>query len=309
MQWYWIVLICVVALALLAFVASYMMFRYAFVADRRIIDRVFREREKDPAPLVRMRYATKAYMDALEHENWTQTASDGTKLAAWFFPNGGTNKVAVLCHGWRSRPWWDFGKAFDIVYNAGYAVLAVNQRAQGDSEGRYMTYGAKESEDLLGWIDRLCDRFRNDVHIAIMGVSMGGATVLCATGKDLPDAVKCAVSDCAFTSAMDQFRAATNGRFSFLQTLASPLVHRFVHIRYSDASPIEAVKRSKTPTLFVHGAADNFVPVSMMETLFDACTAPEKARWLSPGALHAEAAMTNPDGYAEAVLPFLKTYL
>ena len=122
-------------------------------------------------------------------------------------------------------------------------------------------------------------------------------------------AVKCAVSDCAFTSAMDQFRAATNGRFSFLQTLASPLVHRFVHIRYSDASPIEAVKRSKTPTLFVHGAADNFVPVSMMETLFDACTAPEKARWLSPGALHAEAAMTNPDGYAEAVLPFLKTYL
>ncbi|MBQ5990993.1 MAG: alpha/beta hydrolase [Clostridia bacterium] len=309
MDWYWIVLICFGALALIALAVGYLTFRYAFVADRRVIGKIFRDREKDPSPLVRMRFATKAYMDALEREDWTQTASDGTKLAAWFFPHGGTNKVAVICHGWRSLPWWDFGRAFDIVYNAGYAVLAVCQRAQGDSEGRYMTYGAKESGDLLGWIERLCDRFGGDVRIAIMGVSMGGATVLCATGRELPDAVKCAVSDCSFTSAEDMFRTASRGGLIVARRIEEILMRLFAHVRYADASPIDAVKRSKTPTLFVHGAADDFIPPSMMSELYDACAAPEKAKWLSPGALHAEAAMTNPDEYAEAVLPFLAKHL
>ena len=213
MQWYWIVCIVVGALALLVLGLAYYMFRFAFGRNVRSVDKLFSARETDPAPLVRMRYDTQAYMDALESERLTLISHDGKRLTARFFPNGGTNRVAVIMHGWHSFPWWDFGKSFDIVYNAGYAVLAVEQRAQGGSEGDYLTYGAKESIDLIDWVKLLNDRFKGDVKIAIMGVSMGAATVLLATGKALPETVKCAVADCSFTSAKEQFKAASKGKF------------------------------------------------------------------------------------------------
>ena len=76
-----------------------------------------------------------------------------------------------------------------------------------------------------------------------------------------------------------------------------------------DASPIDAVKRSKTPTLFIHGDADDFVPYAMMQKLYDACAAPEKACFTSPGAAHTEAAVLHPDAYAAAVVPWLHKYL
>lgn len=309
MEWYWIVLIIIGAVLLIVAGASLLMFFYAFGANRKTIAKVFLDREQDPSPLVRMRFRTKEYFDALPYESLTQTAPDGMKLAARFYPNGGTKQVAVICHGWHSYPWWDFGKSFDILYDAGYAVLAVYQRAQGESEGRYLTYGAKESEDLIGWIDLLLQKYGEDLSIAIMGVSLGAATVLCATGKPLPPQVKCAVSDCAFTSAADQFRSAMKGRFPIARACGVPIARVLAGIRYADASPIDAVKRSHTPTLFLHGDKDDFVPFPMMRRLYDACTAEEKTFWVSPGAVHAEAAMQNPEEYAAHVLPWLAAHL
>ena len=88
-----------------------------------------------------------------------------------------------------------------------------------------------------------------------------------------------------------------------------PIVRVFAGIRYRDASPIDAVKRSVTPTLFIHGDADDFVPYPMLQRLYDACAAPDKALWASPGAVHAEAAMCNPEAYAAHVLPWLQSHL
>lgn len=309
MQWYWIVLIAAAAVILLTFGAAFLMFRYAFGANRRSVKKVFSDREKDPAPLVRIRFRTKEYFDALPYDALKMTTSDGVTLSARFFPNGGTRKVAVICHGWHSYPWWDFGKSFDILYDAGYAVLAIYQRAQGESEGRYLTYGAKESDDLIRWIDLLLDRYGEDLSVAIMGVSMGAATVLCATSKPLQKQVKCAVSDCAFTSAKEQFKAASNGKFPISRTLGQPIAEALARMRYSDASPIDAVTRSVTPTLFIHGDRDDFVPFAMMQRLYDACAAPEKEKWVSSGAVHAEAAMQNPEAYAAHVLPWLAAHL
>ena len=309
MHWGWIVLIAAAAVVLIAFGCAFYLFHIAYAANRKLIRKVFRDREQDPAPLVRMRFNTKAYMDALPYDPLTMTAPDGVRLAARFYPNGGTKKVAIICHGWHSFPWWDFGKAFDIVYDAGYAVLAVYQRAQGESEGRYLTYGAKESDDLLGWIDLLLKRYGEDLSIAIMGVSMGAATVLCTTGKPLPKQVKCAVADCSFTSAREQFKATSKGRFPISRSLGELFVRLLAKTSYAEASPIDAVRRSHTPTLFVHGDADDFVPYAMMSELYDACAAPEKDQWSSPGAVHTEAAMQNPEAYAAHVLPWLSDHL
>jgi fermentation-respiration switch protein FrsA (DUF1100 family) len=309
MHWYWIVLIVFGVLALVVIGVAFYMFLFAFGASRKAVEKMFADRQRDPSPLVRMRWDTKDYMDRLPYETLTMTSRDGLKLSARFFPNGGTKKVVVQMHGWHSRPYWDLGKAFDLVYDAGYAVLAVSQRAQGDSEGKYLTYGAKESDDLIDWIRLLLKRYGEELSIAITGVSMGAATVLCATGKNLPEQVKCAVSDCSFTSAREEFRSTMKGKLPIARAVGVPITRLFAGARYSDMSPITAVTRSVTPTLFVHGDKDDFVPYPMMQKLYDACAAQDKDLWTSPGAVHAEAAMTNPEAYAAHVLPWLHDHL
>ena len=52
----------------------------------------------------------------------------------------------------------------------------------------------------------------NGIRIVLMGNSMGGATVLMASGLNLPEQVKGIVSDCAFTSPKAVFCEQKNGR-------------------------------------------------------------------------------------------------
>ena len=69
--------------------------------------------------------------------------------------------------------------------------------------------------------------------------------------------------------------------------------------------PIEAVRRSVTPTVFLHGTADEFVPFGMMDKLYDACAAP-KARQAVEGADHARSVYKDPKLYWTTVDAFLK---
>ena len=68
------------------------------------------------------------------------------------------------------------------------------------SEGKFIGFGCKDRYDALKWIDWMIKKAGNDIRIVLMGNSMGGATVLMASGLNLPEQVKGIVSDCAFTS-------------------------------------------------------------------------------------------------------------
>lgn len=73
------------------------------------------------------------------------------------------------------------------------------------------------------------------------------------------------------------------------------------------AAPVEAVTRSKTPTLFIHGAQDNFVPANMMNKLYQAAACPKSFLWV-PSADHATSVGTDPGLYWATVDTFLDTY-
>lgn len=79
-------------------------------------------------------------------------------------------------------------------------MLLVDARAHGQSEGKFIGFGCKDRYDALKWIDWMIKKAGNGIRIVLMGNSMGGATVLMASGLNLPEQVKGIVSDCAFTS-------------------------------------------------------------------------------------------------------------
>ena len=68
-----------------------------------------------------------------------------------------------------------------------------------------MGFGCLDRRDLMRWIDWTLKKCGEDVQILLHGNSMGGATVLMASGLKLPGQVKGIISDCGFTSAKEVF--------------------------------------------------------------------------------------------------------
>ena len=131
---------------------------------------------------------------------------DGARLAAKVLtpekPNG---RLLIACHGARSNGTGEFALMAPYLYKIGYTVLFPDHRGCGESDGKYMGYGTHESQDTLLWLD-YAKTYYPEMPVFLLGVSMGGATVLMMSDKVNPAQVKGIIADCAYTSAWAEFR-------------------------------------------------------------------------------------------------------
>ena len=186
-----------------------------------------------------------------------------------------------------------------FYHDLGFHILLPDNRAHGESEGTYIGFGWLDRLDCIQWIHQVKDYFHKDLQIVLHGISMGSATVLMASGEELPDDVKCIISDCGFTSVLDEFKHELHQRHipaSLVLPTATLLSKKRVGYSFKEASTIEQVKKSKTPTLFIHGDRDNFVPTYMVYDLYNACSA-DKDLLIVEGAGHAPVSYTHLDVY------------
>ena len=236
-------------------------------------------------------------------------SKDGLRLKARFYPGEEGNKEVFLAvHGCRSRGTKEFCFLHSYYRKQGSSFLLIDLRACGASEGDYMTYGVKESEDVRLWIDWLLKRCGNDVHIFLHGISMGAATVLIAAGKPLPSQIKGVIADCSYTSAWDEFAYQLENSFHlparFILALINQICRKKAGFDMHEASPQNAAGKSGIPHLYIHGEADAFVPYFMMKQLYNACQAP-KIKCSIPKAVHARGYYTDTEAYETAVDRFV----
>ena len=71
-----------------------------------------------------------------------------------------------------------------------------------------------------------------------------------------------------------------------------------------NADVLRAVRCSKTPTLFIHGVSDDFVPATMMAELYEAARCPKDFLWV-PKAGHAESVSVDTKLYWDTVDGFV----
>ena len=71
---------------------------------------------------------------------------------------------------------------------------------------------------------------------------------------------------------------------------------------------IKQIKKSTTPTLFIHGDKDGFVPFFMLDELYNASPV-EKEKLIINGAAHARASYVNPKLYWKTVEKFQNNYI
>lgn len=251
--------------------------------------------------------------------NWAETiykkeniqSFDGLKLNGYYFTNQEANhKYAIVVHGYMSKA-LDMVFSIKHIYEEGYTVLAPDCRGQGDSEGDYTSMGWFDRLDMLKWIDLIIEN-DPEAEIILYGVSMGGATVMMVSGEELPTNVKAIVEDCGYTSASDIFTYQLKDLFNLPKFPVIPAASIVTKIRagfyLGEASALKQVAKSKTPIYFIHGDADEFVPFSMLDEVYNAANCP-KDKFIVSGAGHGYASSIAGETYWDNVFNFVNQYM
>lgn len=233
------------------------------------------------------------------------------KLHADIYENeSGNSKWAIVTHGYTGNA-ASMTRWVRNFYEQGYNVLAPDLRGHGNSEGEYIGMGWHDRLDMLQWIDEIIQKDAN-AEIVLFGISMGGATVMMTSGEELPSNVKVIVEDCGYASVADVFAYQLDDLFGLPEFPVMNAANTVTNIRAGydlyEASAVDQVSKSKTPTLFIHGDADTFVPYEMLDEVYNAASV-EKDKLVIEGAGHGEAEKVNPELYWKTIWDFVTKYI
>lgn len=237
-------------------------------------------------------------------------SEDGLCLRGLLLKGQPGDPWVILCHGYtgRAEDMADFARRF---HDRGYQVLMPDARGHGKSEGDYIGMGWPDRRDIVRWAQYLVWKEQAG-QVVLLGVSMGGATVMMASGEELPAQVCAIVEDCGFTSAWDEFHYQLKMLFHLP---AFPLLHvteLYTRVKAGfsllQASALKQVTKCRVPMLFIHGKKDTFVPFGMLQPLYEAANCPKEC-FVVENAGHGESKMAEPVVYWDRIFGFLGQYV
>ncbi len=241
------------------------------------------------------------------HETWEITSHDGLKMQGIYYPCG-SRKTMIWFHGYTSHA--ERESAFPSLFyrSLGYNVLIPYQRAHAISEGKYISFGALESKDLLCWVDKV-NKTVGDGSVVLHGLSMGGAIVLFASNQPMRN-VKCIVADAPNTSIAEVLRNVSksvdkrNG-----EKVAQLAMKRFQQEFGVDPTAYNAskiVKDCRYPVFFTAGSNENLEDV--LNKLKATCSS-ECQIVILPGCNHGNGMYKQTAMYQGALKDFLEKYV
>lgn len=227
--------------------------------------------------------------------------------------------VVIAVHGFHSGGLRDMGRFADMYARNGFDYLIISQRSHFDSEGEYLTFGAKESFDILDWADIVFKIYTPDIPIILHGVSMGAATVLIAAGiyGNLVDNSKpniiCCIADSPYDDIIDQIEYLLGERSNITKKIAIGLFKANMRLRAkanaSDASPITSMSHIKLPIMLVHGKDDRYVLPDNSLRLYEVCKSEIKELLIVEEAGHVCSYVVQPDEYEKTFSSFVDSII
>lgn len=201
-----------------------------------------------------------AQIQKLPHEVLEIVSHDQLRLKGMYYPCDQNSNVTVICiHGYTSHAEreWAFPGLFYL--SLGYNVLIPYQRAHGLSDGKYISLGALERVDMLGWVDKI-NELKPDGSIIIHGLSMGGGIALDLCSKEMKN-VKAIISDAPSESVKGMFEGIASHVFKKgSEKIAACAIARFEKefgVDIMDLERVEVVTNSKYPLLLSAGSDEH----------------------------------------------------
>lgn len=230
--------------------------------------------------------------------------SQGLQLAGWHIPVADANRPAVvICHGLGANK-QNFLPVVQMMNGLRYHTFIFDFRGHGDSDGRTITFGVKEAEDVKAAFDAVRATHPGN-RIYGLGYSMGGSALLKMAAEQ--GGFDKLVVDSTFARAD---RVAQHSMLWFFGPAKVPVWHLgrgwgwvFSGVDVGEHNPEDYVARPPVcPVLLIHGAADNMIPATEAQRLHEA-VGPQAQLWLVEDAGHLQA-LGHP-AYRERLRTFL----
>jgi fermentation-respiration switch protein FrsA (DUF1100 family) len=241
----------------------------------------------------------------LEFREVELRSTDGVRLSAWWVPAEDSSLAAVLVPGWGGYKFDEhLLQTLPVYHGAGYGVLMLDLRAQGESSGARRTLGYREVRDVRGALAWLQSQGYALDQVVLHGWSMGGATALRAA----PGTGVAAVVEEAGYADLPLLLKGKLPEFVRFGGLLEPAILLAGRL-FPDFDPWDVVPKNDAaklsdegvPLFIIHSTGDEIVPYEQAKIL--AAAYPEASVWKLQGYRHVEA-YEHPE-YAGRLLRFL----
>lgn len=242
-------------------------------------------------------------------EEATFRSEDGLRIAGWYVPpeNGA---LVILLHGYsgnRTAMIWHA----DQLTQAGYGVLMYDERASGESEGTYRSYGWEDPRDVGGALVFLNEKPDVDPEkIGIAGCSIGGQIAL--QGAAYYPQIGAVWADGASTVRAQDIHKPTNPIFALL-VLGNYTLDWMFEVKLGIDAPAPMIEIigavAPRPIMLVgSGIPQPFIGSEGDHLKLYAQYAGENAElWLLSDAGHCGGPRARPEEYATRMVEFFDT--
>lgn len=151
-----------------------------------------------------------------------------------------------------------------LLGRAGYQSILVDLRAQGQSTGEYVTYGALESRDLVQLVAELRKAGLIRGPLGMLGNSMGAATALLAAPQIPEIAAIVAISPYGrATTVLPRYARLTAWYADLIPSgswkAAERKADQLAGVSLAEAAPIKAAPEIRAPVLYIQGGRDQII--------------------------------------------------
>jgi pimeloyl-ACP methyl ester carboxylesterase len=195
------------------------------------------------------------------------------------------------------------------LHEAGFGVFLYDTRGHGASDDGGPITLRKFAEDLIAAIDYLEERPEVDItRLGIVAHSMGGSGAILASSME--PRIQALVTSSAFADPADITRIIMCRHhlphWPFFWLL-NYFFGRWLGTTIADIAPQNRIGQITVPLLLIHGASDQFISPTNLETLYTRAQQEYVQRWLVPGRRHSDI-IPDPE-YGSRVIKFLSKHL
>ena len=233
---------------------------------------------------------------------------DGYELHTYLLrAKSDSGQYVIISHGYTDNHYGAL-KYAHIYRNMGMNIIIYDLRGHGSNEKTFCTYTVRERKDLKCIIEDTYKRYGNVFSLGIHGESLGAATSVAVLEYN-PN-VRFVVCDCGFCDIVPVLKGGLKGMHlpAGLVNVADICAKIKYGYSYKEMRPIDSLKESEIPVLYIHGEKDDFILPMHTKKMYE-ITKGYKEYFTIKEAGHAASVIVGPKEYEEAVKKFLANVL
>jgi uncharacterized protein len=221
-----------------------------------------------------------------------EEVSIGSNHLNGYWVGGTGDQTVIMHHGNGGNVSYTLEPAC-LLSGFGFKVLTFDPRGYGKSRGDFPSEQTVYEDADSAWQYVTQQKHIAPKDVLLYGFSIGAAVAIESAIRH-PNA-GALIEESGFTSIYDMGKRNSVFRLFPLSLIVTQKM-----------DSIHKVPQLKMPALFIHGAADPIIPVSMAEALYAAAPLPKKLL-IVRGAGHGDAAVVGGEEYKHTVLEFAKS--